>query len=277
VKARKDHLVSEYERRIRYDERSVAIEIMGYDAVRLLSMSRADAERILREKIEQKIKKTIMAESAQRLTTALESSTTQAGAMVLTLKELSERWQVLRTGLSGSNEFLGGSTPMRHCMELIEAIFDKEMNSAPSGSQFMLFIVSDGDSMDGDPLPAAARLKERGVEIISCFVSSSDVLQGKHVYTDSSPAWPRGARTMFDMASRVGTNSAEFNYLEKAGWRVRRGEAERGVLSIFLKLTGTRNASPKLFAQVNHSSLLNEFLKVVLAPLYAESRSGQAR
>jgi hypothetical protein len=33
------------------------------------------------------------------------------------------------------------------------------------------------------------------------------------------------------------------------------------------------NTPVKLFAQVNHSALLSEFLKVVLAPLYAESRS----
>jgi hypothetical protein len=268
----KDHLSSEYERRIRVNPVSMAIEVMGSEAYRLRSMARAEAETIVRARIEQNIKQELLAKSAQHLKKELESRMRQEGAEFLSLDALSERWQGLRTGISGSNEFLGGATPMRQCLEMTEAILQDRLKSAPAGSRFILFIGSDGDSTDGDPRPVAVRLSEQGVQIISCFVSSTDVVQGKNLFTDKGADWPDGAKTMFDLSSPVARGSAEFKYLENEGWKVTT-RGWRGLMHRVLVGPFEDNTPVKLFAQVNHSALLSEFLRVVLAPLYAESRS----
>jgi hypothetical protein len=272
LNATKQRLTAEYERRLRNDERAVAIEVMGSDAYSLLRMSRAKAEQVVRERIEQEVRKRLRNEGAQLVRTKLEDGMRQSGAVVLTLGELTRRWEVLRTGISGSNEFLGGSTPMRHCMEMIEVIFAREMSLEPTLSRFILFVASDGVSMDGDPREAAARLRRQGVQVISCFVSSTDIVQGKKIYSKKLSSWPSGAQTMFDIASRVSTEGAECRYLEGAGWKA----SERsGLLAHLQGLFGRKpQSSVKLFAQVNHSSVLDEFLRTVLAPLYAESRLG---
>lgn len=264
----RQRMVSDFERRLRTDERRVAMEVMGSDAYSLLSMSRAEAEAVLRARIEANIRSEILRRSIQTIRSGLGRDST------LTLAELRERWAVLRTGLSGSSDFLGGSTPMAACMRAVEARFERERRQAPPGSRFILLVVSDGESTDGTPLGMAGKIRKQGIEVISCFVSSSDLGGGKLLYGRHDRRWPRGARVMCKLASSVSAGSPECRYLREAGWRF--GQTRTSLLEVLafkwlLRLIAGKRV--KMFAQVNHSAVLEEFLRVVIAPLRAEHRS----
>jgi von Willebrand factor type A domain len=253
----REFLINDYERRLKLDARSVAMEVMGSDAYDLLKMTRAKAEKVVRGRIGEAIVKKILDKA----------STT--GSITLTISQLGDRWKNLRTGLSRSSGILGGSTPMKECLRTLTSRFAREMADAPPDARYLLFVVSDGESGDGDPTRAATRLKRQGVEIVSCYVSSSNSVHAKTLRGSLDRDWPRGARTMFEVASRVRTGDPKIEYLQRSGWVVT--PSPPGVLSRFLHWRGRESA--KLFAQVNHSVLLEEYLKVVLVPLYIEQAS----
>lgn len=245
------------------------MEVMGSSANSLLDMSRKDAERVVRARIGEIIQDQV---SARLTSLVVDKLRSECPEQTLTLRELSARWMELRKGLSTSNGFVGGGTPMRRCMELIESRFKREIASAAEGTRFMLFVVSDGESSDGDPAEIAWRLHAQGVEVVACFVSSADVQEGKMLCANIGKRSPDGARTMFHVASRVPTHSAEIQFLLRSGWGLS-WTACGGAWERIRDLGRVRSPdSVKLFAQINHSGVLGEFLRVVIAPLYAEHR-----
>jgi hypothetical protein len=237
---KKHELQLEYERRLRGDERAVAIEVMGSSAYRLLSMSRAEAEHTVRQAIERRI--------SDEIFDAVVCEATQDD-LTLSLSDLVERWDVLRDGVSMSNDVLGGFTPMRTTLSDIAGRFRREKEGRP-GAGFTLFIVSDGDATDGDPRGPIRVIAAAGVRVISCFVSSQDIVGGKRLYAEPEKDWPGGARTMFDIASVLPDSGPEAEYLARVGWQASPGS--------------------RMFAQINQSNLLSEFMNVVIAPIRAE-------
>lgn len=227
----------------------------------------------------------------------------------LTFAELTRRWGEMRTGIGASNKLLGGSTPMCECLRLVKERFVRERALAPADSKYILFIVSDGESSDGDPRTAARLIEDSGVQIVSCFVTSSDQTVSKRLYSDAAPSWNSGAKGMFDIASRAAEGSAELDYLRKAGWQIEEPEAEPesiisaeapgtryaggGLLASLWRALGRQRARPaavpapppavtrkasvapqvKMFAQVNHSEHLEEFIKVILTPIQLEHQA----
>jgi hypothetical protein len=288
---------ADFERRLERDAREVAISLMGSRAYRLLSMSRAEAESVVRQEIEEHIRSHV---AGRAIRLAAETDLT------FTFAELTRRWAKMRTGIGASNQLLGGSTPMCECLRLVKKRFDRERALAPPDSKYILFIVSDGESSDGDPRAAARVIEESGVQIVSCFVTDSDRTDSKRLYSESAPGWNSGARAMFDIASRAPEGSAELDYLEKAGWQIAEPEAKHesltpaeapestvdggGLFASIWRLLGrqgTRSAQApappptasrknrathqvKMFAQVNHSDHLEEFIKVILTPIQLE-------
>ena len=267
VTAHKDGLIRQYESRLAQNERQVAIEVMGSAAVRLLSMSRDEAERTVRRRIEEVIQEKVAQRASGTLLEILQS--TPDARSTLTLSELASQWSKLRTGLSAANLFVGGSTPMRECLELVGRRLEQEMASAPE-TRFVLFIASDGESSDGDPSDVAARIRDRGVKVVSCFVSAADVSSPKALFSEADGRWPEGARTMFNVASSASAQSAEVAHLLKSGWRLQRSARAGRFAAVRAIFSRGVDLPPKLFAQVNHSALLDEFLRVVIAPIYAE-------
>jgi len=166
----------EIERRLKYDEREVAISIMGSRAYRLLSMSRKEAESVLRREIEDYIRQNV-------LDRVLESARSD---LTLSFEELAERWGRIRGGIAASNSFLGDGTPMCQCLSLIRDRFVRERASGPPGSKYVLFTVSDGQSTDGDPRSEARAIEDLGIQIVSCFVTSTDETAPKCLYEHPS-------------------------------------------------------------------------------------------
>ena len=202
---------------------------------------------------------------------------------------------------------------MCRCLQLVNERFRRERTIAPPDSKYILFVVSDGESSDGDPRAPARAIEASGVQIISCFVTSSDATASKSLYCDPSRGWNSGAKAMFDIASRAPQQgSDELAYLRRAGWQVVEGEPKEelspprepvlpsvqdgsGSVSRMWRALRRKPArtvtaaaaatpaqkpaatstpsvakQPKMFAQVNHSEHLEEFIKVILTPIYLE-------
>lgn len=234
---------AEYERRLQYNERRVAMEVMGDSARRLLYLSRAEAERELRRALTQHIQSQVVRAIMPEI---LKSDLT------ISLSELTNRWKSLRNGLSMSNDILGGNTPLRATLQEIVERFRRERTLHPNSS-CTLFVVSDGDATDGDPRPAARLMAKAGVKIVSCFVSTQNVVEPRRLYSKSDDSWTKGARAMFDISSVLPVSGPESNYLTRIGWQAKAGD--------------------RMFAQINQSDLLSEFMNVVIAPIDAEHGS----
>ena len=90
----------------------------------------------------------------------------------------------------------------------------------------------------------AVRGERRGVNIVTCFVTDSDVTETKMLYARERPEWSEPARQMFSMASEVTEYSSVAEIFKEFGWKV----PERA----------------KLFVQINHSRDLEQLMRVVL-------------
>ena len=115
---------------------------------------------------------------------------------------------------------------------------------AAPGDQKVLFVLTDGQSTDGDPRLIAARCKESGISVYSCFVADTDVVASKHLFGQAQDNWTDPAAVMHDVASAVGPGNRTVQLLREYGWH-----ADDGC---------------KLFAQVNHSEVLSQFTRSIL-------------
>ena len=137
-----------------------------------------------------------------------------------------------------------GNTPMRKAFEIIEARFERERKLLPPAAAAFLFILSDGEPTDGSPLVIASDLKKSGVTIISCFVTDEDVMRPRLLYREKESDWKEGAKLMFDISSMDTKNSEMIQFLKERKW--------------------TLPLKSKLFVQINHSEILEEFLQALL-------------
>jgi hypothetical protein len=141
------------------------------------------------------------------------------------------------------DEFLYGNTPMCHAMRQVEKRFQRERARNPTQTH-TLIIVSDGLPTDGDPQPIVESMRAQGVTIISCFVTNLDLVAPRILPAKQERRWTQGARLMYKLASPVIPNSIHAQRLDKWGWTIPKGA--------------------RSFAQINHSTLLSEFLRAAI-------------
>ena len=115
----------------------------------------------------------------------------------------------------------------------------------------ILFILSDGEPTDGNPLPVIESLKSLGVVVISCFVTEQDIANPRVLFGQLEPQWNQGAKLMFEMSSTVVDDSAFAKFLLRKNWVI--------------------YPNSKLFVQANHSVILEEFIRVALSPFESSS------
>ena len=142
--------------------------------------------------------------------------------------------------LSHAMEFIYGDTPMCKALRTIQDRFQRELQARPQETQPILFVLSDGEATDGDPIPLSAAIKAAGISIISCFVTDQDITRPRVLFGESDDQWSKGARTMFEIASPSSADSLFAEFLKNRGWHVEEGA--------------------QFFAQVNHSKILEEFI-----------------
>jgi hypothetical protein len=174
---------------------------------------------------------------------------------LVSIVDIADNWSLYETHLTDLAVEMLGSTPMREALALVRTRFDTELRRRVYHETSVLFLLSDG-MPDRGTAPAvvdlASDLKDRGHVIVSCYVTDADVTEPRRLYTDKDAHWPEGAQVMFDCASQVPENSGFDDYLTDVGWIV--------------------DDSARLFAQINRSDVLTEFLNAVISPISAGTR-----
>jgi hypothetical protein len=141
-----------------------------------------------------------------------------------------------------------GATPMAEGLRAVSERFASERSSQTWFPQAVLFFLSDGEPDDASPVPALAKeLKAANVVVVSCYVTSADIAKPRTLYAAKQDNWPAGARLMFDCASVLEEGSTFFAFARERGWQA--------------------PAGARLFAQVNQSEVLQEFLQFALSPV----------
>lgn len=209
----------------------------------------SDAENIARQSAEAEIRNKIMLVVKDRLDKSLSAT----GDTTLNIIELAELSESNGETLGNADEFIFGSTPMVEAFSKIQQRFIRELSKRPKDTLPVLFVLSDGDPTDGNPFPIAEEIKKLGVTIITCFVTDSDISDPKVLLGKKEEHWNSATKLMFDMASIIEGKNVFVDFLLNKGWKIAK--------------------DARLFVQVNHSSVMEEFINVVLSPLGNQSDS----
>lgn len=165
----------------------------------------------------------------------------------LSIEEFAEMIKADGISLDRYKDVIYGNTPMRSAMNTIRERFERELLNRPRDTASILLILSDGEPTDGDPSDFVESIKSMGVTVISCFVTNQDVALPRTLFDIPEPHWNAGAKLMFNLSSPLSEGTHEF-FMEKR-WKI--------------------TPESKLFVQLNHSELLEEFVCFVLSPLKA--------
>lgn len=201
-----------------------------------------EVESTVRANAEAEIRRKIMLEVKRRLERQLQS----IGDTTLPVEEIARLWESSGETLTNAEELIFGNTPMRECLTEVVKRFERELKSRDKDTVPVLFILSDGEPTDGDPLPALEALRPLNVTVISCFVTDQDIANPRVLFGQPEPQWNQGARLMFEMASKIEDESDFAKFLLRKNWTIK--------------------PDARLFVQVNHSLILEEFIRVVLSP-----------
>jgi hypothetical protein len=118
----------------------------------------------------------------------------------------------------------------------------------------IVFIVSDGEADDKQrALRECQRMRESGVIVIGCFLTSEPIDNPRRLHFKASESWSVGARALFDMCSAGFRNvDSPVSLLVQAGWQVpSEGEA-------------------RLFFRANSFEVVREFSTIVQTGLVRE-------
>lgn len=192
---------------------------------------------------EREVRLLVLAEVGSQIASRLELS----GPTTMSVKELASAWDESETPFSELEELIYGATPMVAAIQEVVERFKMEMERLPTDTQLILMVISDGEPTDGNPTAYFDELKKLGVTIISCFVTDEDVAEPRTLYRKPQKNWPEGARVMFDAASTLDLASEFALFLGRKGWSF--------------------NDGARLFVQLNHSEVLDEFIDVLIAPI----------
>lgn len=202
---------------------------------------------VIKPTTETKIRERIMLEVKARLEKHLQT----ASDLTMPIEEVVHLWENSGEVLSCSEQLIFGNTPMKKALMKVADRFKKELSIRDKDTVSTLFILSDGLPHDGDPLPIVQKLKSSGITVISCFITDQDIADPRVLYSKPEPYWDNGAKLMFEMASTMEDNSETARFLLDKGWTI--------------------YPHSKLCVQLNHSIILEEFIRITLSPLESPS------
>jgi hypothetical protein len=202
---------------------------------------------VIKPTAETKIRERIMLEVKARLEKHLQ----MASDLTMPIEEVVHLWENSGDVLSSAEQLIFGNTPMKKALMKVADRFKKELSIRDKDTVSTLFILSDGLPHDGDPLPIVQKLKSSGITVISCFITDQDIANPRVLYNRPELHWDDGAKLMFEMASTMEDDSEIVKFLLDKGWTI--------------------YPHSKLFVQLNHSIILEEFIQITLSPLESPS------
>lgn len=143
--------------------------------------------------------------------------------------------------------YIYGRTPMCEALNNALSIFKDTGDDTAK----VLFILSDGASTDGDPLPIAQELQAVGVKIITCYLTEEHIENPQCLFdvqpNDSS--WNEGQSVLFEMSSTMKNTHTPVSYLVDAGWQL------------------PPSGESRLFVRSNSLDVVNELCNVVVSQM----------
>ena len=141
--------------------------------------------------------------------------------------------------------YIYGGTPMCEAMNQAVRIF----RQADTEMVKVLFVLSNGESEDGDPCPIAQELRDMGVKIATCYLTSDDLDNPNQLLYHADPNWRDGQLALFNMSSTMKNTCTPISYLIDAGWEL----PEQG--------------ASRLFVQANSMALINKFCETLVSQM----------
>ena len=139
--------------------------------------------------------------------------------------------------------YIYGGTPMQKAMT--DAL-DQFRNSRAASK--VLFILTDGDSADGDPRMVSEEMKEMDVTVVTCYLTDQHIHDQKCLYDDSDSI-DGGRKVLFDMSSTMYNIDPPVSYLLNAGW------------------TLPYSGESRLYVEANSLDIVNELCETVVSQL----------
>ncbi|CAD8200800.1 unnamed protein product [Paramecium pentaurelia] len=129
-----------------------------------------------------------------------------------------------------------GGTPLIKCLKMT---FNSNFQNF--GNKF-LFILSDGDSTDGNPIQYTNQLKEQGFTIFCFYITSSKKIDQNQLYSKVDYIKGDGAKKMFEMSSEYSNFEFPLRQIE-----------------VYTKLKLSEDGKSRLFLQSNDPEQLKQF------------------
>lgn len=149
------------------------------------------------------------------------------------------------------DHILFGLTPMAEAAKRIRDRFVRAGSDVFDNRS--LLVISDGVPTDGDPREPMREVRDSGISVIACFVTSDDIASPRVLHGTPVDSWPEGARLMWDISSAIDESGPAARYLLSNGWSI--------------------EPNARLFVQANHSDVLKEFVHVAGSHFTAETTS----
>ncbi len=109
--------------------------------------------------------------------------------------------------------YILGGTPM--CRALADVF--SQTTATPKN----LFLLSDGESADGDPREIARRLRDSNVTIVTCFLTSDNLENPRRLLDPQTKFQDRsGRQVLFNMSSSMKNTHTPVSYLTDTEWEL---------------------------------------------------------
>lgn len=143
------------------------------------------------------------------------------------------------------NDYIYGLTPMKL---IFNDVFEYINNNKKNNDENIIFLLSDGESTDGNPeILVKHKLIETNSILITCFLSSEETHCPKILYDENTRPMnlTRGESILYNMSTAISTSNQIFNLLEEKGWKV------------------PKTGKCKLFVRINNPNILDEYLSLI--------------
>jgi hypothetical protein len=126
-----------------------------------------------------------------------------------------------------------------------QGVFRKIAETETRYHHHLLFIVTDGASTDGNPMPFVhEKVKETQATHVCCLLTSDYIPSPRSLLYQEPDGLDSNAQNLFKMSSKVTTDSAAFDFLQRRRWTI------------------PTEGKCRLFLKVNNPEVLNEFAEI---------------
>ena len=146
----------------------------------------------------------------------------------------------LTTLANAIEPFIYGNTPM--CEAIGSAL---QLFLASSRQQKVIFLLSDGESTDGNPVQFAQQLRDKNVLVFACLLTSNNISHPRRLYYEPDPNWTKAQKQMFELSSTVENSHSAMTILLEQNWEL------------------PSSGHSRLFIQANHPDVIKEFSNVI--------------